>query len=61
MDINISEVNYRTKLEKRLFAELMLTKYQLEQLKQQSRKTLNETEQIKKLLTRKPKALLLDR
>lgn len=51
-------MKYRTKLEKNLALRLSLLEYQLNQLKQQS---ISETQQMKKLLERKPQPLLLSR
>ena len=61
MDSNNFEIKCRTKLEKKLASELKLLRYQLDQLKQQSRQIMSETTQEKKLLERKYQPLLLSR
>lgn len=61
MNMNISEIKGRSKLEKRLLAELRLLRYQLDQLKQESQQGMTEVQQIRELLKRKPQPLLIGR
>ena len=61
MNMNISEIKGRSKLEKRLLAELRLVRYQLDQLKQESQQGMTEVQQIRELLKRKPQPLLIGR
>lgn len=61
MNMNISEIEGRSKLEKRLLAELRLVRYQLDQLKQESQQGMTEVQQIRELLKRKPQPLLIGR
>lgn len=61
MENNISQLKGRSKLEKRLLSELCLLRYQFDQLLDESREVMSETEQINKLLERKHQPLLLGR
>lgn len=59
METDISKIKGRSNLEKRLLHELRLVRYQLDQLLEESREVMSETEQISKLLERKRQPLLL--
>lgn len=61
MESNIFELKGRSNLEKRLLNELHLLRYQFDQLLEESREVMSETEQISKLLERKRQPLLLNR